>query len=176
MRHPIGLLLLVVVAVACSPPTPRLDSDIPADLARLVEDRYQEINRVLAARSDCLAGLTITHSWEMADRASYDPETATITLRVPATARELEFSLVHELAHHFEAACTAQQTLRPAFLLAQGHPEDAPWFEGETWETTPSEQFASALGVVVTGEADPGRRVPLTDAAVEVVAGWVAGS
>ena len=92
-----------------------------------------------------------------------------------ATATEFEFSLAHEVAHHLEEACPAQLEMRPAFLAAQGFTRDTPWFEGPTWEETPSEQFASALGEVLTGRPDPGRRVEITDEGLDLVSEWVAG-
>lgn len=171
-----GLLVVLAAAVvACAPPGVTLGDDMPADLAEVVSVAFDEMVRELEAHGSCLEGLTVEHAWEMADRASYDPDTATIVLRVPATANELEFSLAHEIAHHLELACPAQQEIRPDFLAAQGLPNSTAWFEGDTWEETPSEQFATALGMVLTGGSDDRRHVPITESAVEVVADWTEG-
>lgn len=165
----------LVVLAACGGDELRVEDDIPADLGALVEDSFEGIQEALDAHRDCLQGLTVTHSWEMDDRATYDPGTSTIVLRAPATAAEFEFSLAHEVAHHLEEVCPAQLGLRPAFLEAQGYAEGTAWFEGPTWEETPSEQFATALGQVVTGSSDPGRRVEVSDAALAIVAEWIEG-
>jgi hypothetical protein len=174
-RTTIFILGLIALA-ACGGNEFQLEEDIPADLGVLVEETFEDIREALHARADCLEGLTVTHSWEMDDRANYDPSNATITLRAPATAAEFEFSLAHEVAHHLEETCPAQLGLRPGFLAAQGYPEGTAWFEGPTWEETPSEQFASALGQVLTGRPDPGRRVTISDDALALVAQWVEGS
>lgn len=174
-RRPLILLVGFLLLTGCAGEGLRLGDDIPADLGELVDGSFAAIRDDLAAHADCLAGLTVTHSWEMEDRAFYEPAAATIVLRVPATASELEFSLAHEIAHHLEEACPAQAELRPAFLRAQGLPATAAWFEGETWESTPSEQFATALGLAITGDTDPSRRVPLTEEAAALVREWMAG-
>lgn len=167
------LVVLAVAAVACAPPGVTLGDDMPADLAEVVTVAFDEMVEELDAHTSCLDGLTVEHAWEMADRAAYDPDTTTIVLRVPATANELEFSLAHEIAHHLEQSCPAQEEIRPAFLSAQGLPDSTAWFEGDTWEETPSEQFATALGMVLTGGTDDRRRVPVTEPALEVVTDWV---
>lgn len=170
------VILGLTVLAACGGSELQVEDDMPADLGELVEKTFDDIRESLAAHAGCLEGLTVTHNWEMDDRATYDPASATIVLRAPATATEFEFSLAHEVAHHLEEACSAQVELRPAFLAAQGHPEGTPWFEGTTWEETPSEQFASALGQVLTGRSDPGRRVTVSDTALALVAQWAEGS
>jgi hypothetical protein len=174
-RRSLILAACLTILIGCAGTELRLGDDIPADLGRLVHESFGMIQDVLGAHAGCLEGLTVTHSWDMEDRATYDPDSGTIVLRVPATANELEFSLAHEVAHHLEEDCPAQMSVRSAFLEAQGHPEGTPWFEGSTWEETPSEQFASALGQVVTGGPDPGRRVEVSEAALAVVAEWVEG-
>lgn len=146
--------------------------DIPTDLEELVVATMERIEGALPAQAGCLRNLTVTHAWELDDRAEYRTETETVVLRVPATAPHLEFSLAHEVAHHLELTCESQTELRPAFLAAQGHEAGLPWFEGDSWETTPSEQFATAVGRLVTGEPDPMRNVSVTEEAMEVVQRW----
>lgn len=167
--------LALMILVGCADSDLQVAEDMPEDLGVLVSQSFEAIEEALDAHATCLHGLTVTHSWDMDDRATYDPASSTIVLRAPATAAEFEFSLAHEVAHHLEEACPAQLEMRPAFLDAQGHPEETPWFEGLTWEETPSEQFASALGEVLTGRPDPGRRVEITDEALDLVSEWVAG-
>lgn len=147
----------------------------PEDLEDLVMATMAKIEQALPAQARCLRDLTVTHAWELDDRAEYRRESRTVVLRVPATAPNLEFSLAHEVAHHLELTCEAQSDMRSSFLEAQGHDGSQPWFEGESWETTPSEQFATAVGHLVTGGSDPLRNVVVTDEALEVVERWARG-
>ncbi|MFP3914598.1 MAG: hypothetical protein ACLFWM_06960 [Actinomycetota bacterium] len=143
----------------------------PRDLEALVEETMELITEATPSHRACLGDLTITHAWELEDRAHYMPDTRTVVLRVPATAPELRFSLAHEVAHHLEMTCE-QAGMRPAFLSAQGHPPDQAWFQGESWETTPSEQFATAFATFVVGQSDPDRHLDISEGALEVVSEW----
>lgn len=169
------LSLLLVVVVACGGPVPVLGEDMPSDLAELVAATLETVEERAPARSDCLAGLIIHHAWQHDDRASYDPDTSTVTLRVPATAPRLAFSLTHEIAHHFEFACPAQLEMRAAFLESQGLDPRTEWFEGEYWEEIPSEQFATAFAQVVTGSTDSLRPIQITDESLTLVDTWATG-
>lgn len=146
--------------------------DIPPDLEELVTGTMERIEQALPAQADCLRDLTVSHAWELDDRAEYRTESGTVVLRVPATAPDLEFSLAHEVAHHLELTCDSQAGMRSAFLAAQGQDAKRPWFEGDSWETTPSEQFATAIGHLVTGRPDPMRNVSVTEEAMELVHRW----
>lgn len=148
--------------------------DMPDDLAAVVADTLALIEEAIPAHRQCLDGLTIAHAWELEDRAEYQAREGRILLRVPATAAHLEYSIVHEVAHHFDITCPDPE-LRTAFLVAQGETEGTEWFTGESWETTPSEQFATAVAALVTGGADSLRNVKITPGAEAVVAGWAEG-
>ena len=169
------LLLLLVILVACGHPAPVLGEDMPSDLREVVEETLETVEGEVGAHADCLEGLVIRHAWKLDDRASYDPDTATITLRVPSTASRLEFSLVHEIGHHFEFTCPDQIEIRAAFLETQGLDSDTAWFDGEPWEEIPSEQFATAFAQVVTGGTDTLRHVSVTDESVALVEAWAEG-
>lgn len=171
---PRRLLVLILLSSSCGSPGALVADDIPADLAKVVSEALASVEEALPAHHGCLDGVVVTHAWELDDRAAYRPETGTVVLRVPGTAPNLEFSLVHEIAHHLEFACPAQAELRPAFLIAMGHAPETSWFEGDTWETTPSEQFATALAEYVTGRPEPLRPVALTDEARRRVEEWAA--
>lgn len=160
-----------VLLVACAA-SPVVVDGTPSDLAELVTATLETVEAALPAHVACLDQLVVDHAWELENRAEYLPDTSTIVLRVPATADKLEFSLVHEIAHHLEIRCPDQLPLRTPFLLAQGTPPDATWFDGPSWEETPSEQFATALAQVVTGRPDPQRHVRLTDEALALVELW----
>lgn len=169
------LRVLLAVVVACGGAQPTMGADMPADLADVVAATLEVVAGEAPAHADCLEGLVIRHAWEHDDTASYYPDTATIVLRVPATAARLEFTLVHEIAHHLEFACPAQVALRPVFLEAQGFDPGTDWFEGDVWEEIPSEQFATAFAQVITGGADSLRHVPLTNESLALVVAWATG-
>jgi hypothetical protein len=123
----------------------------PADLRALVVETWDRFVEAFPARRSCLAPVTVRGAWELDDRASYDPGRRLITVRIPGTAPNLRASLVHEFAHHMEFTCPEQRDVRVAFLSAQELPPSASWFEGASWETIPSEQFAEAVVQVVLG-------------------------
>lgn len=119
------LLILALVPTACAAGGAALADDMPADLAEVVSTTLEGLEEALPSHLDCLDGLVVAHAWELEERAEYRPETQTVVLRVPGTAPNLEFSLVHEIAHHLEFACPSQVELRPAFLLAKTSPRRA---------------------------------------------------
>lgn len=170
-----ALPVLVVVLVACGGTRPLSAADMPADLAEVVAATLATVEGEAQARAECLEGLVVRHAWKLADRASYDPRTATITLRVPATAPRLEFTLVHEIAHHLEFTCPSQAQMRGSFLATQGLDPGTEWFEGAVWEEVPSEQFATAFAMAVTGGTDSLRRVPVSDETLALVGAWAKG-
>lgn len=176
VRYRVGVALTAVLVAACGTAGAVMNEDMPSDLAGVVSDTLELVEEVLPAHGGCLDGLIVSHAWELDDRAEYRPVSQTVVLRVPETAENLAFSLVHEIAHHLEFACPAQEEIREAFLIAQGHPPTAPWFEGDMWETTPSEQFATALAEHVTGREEKIRPVDLTDESRQLVADWVVGN
>jgi hypothetical protein len=164
-------MLLAVVLLACGG-GPLVADGTPTDLESLVVEAMGSIEQAIPAQAACLRGVTITHGWELEDRAEYRTETRTIVLRVPATADDLEFSLAHEIAHHLELTCEGHADLRALFLQALGYDATRSWFSGDSWETTPSEQFATAIARLVTGRPDPLRRVVVTEKAMDVVERW----
>lgn len=167
------LVALMMILVACGDPGV-LAPDLPDDLAAVVAETIDLVEEELPAHRECLGGLTIAHAWELDDRAEYRLEERRIVLRVPATAPSLRHSLVHEIAHHLDLTCQ-QEGLREAFLAAQGLAVESPWFEGDTWEATPSEQFATAVATLVTGVPDSLRPITFTSEAMTVVEEWANG-
>lgn len=167
----IVLATVLALSTGCSAGVVVADGT-PDDLAELVEVTMETVEEALPAQAHCLSGLTVSHARELEDRAEYRVEARTVVLRVPATAPHLEFSLAHEVAHHLELTCDGHEDLRPSFLVGQGHADDHPWFEGDSWETTPSEQFATAVATLVTGQPDPLRNIRVTDEAMAAVERW----
>lgn len=150
--------------------------DVPDDVAAVVTTGMTHIQEALPAHRSCLHDVTVASAWELEHRAEYRLDDQVVVLRLPATAVSLEFSLAHEVAHHLESTCHAHEEIQTQFLLAQGHEPDSSWFEGSSWETTPSEQFATAVATLVTGIGDPERNIVVTDEALGVVADWAVGT
>lgn len=162
--------ILIGACAAASAPGP-IVADMPDDLRVVVDETLAAFAEALPSTAPCLESLTITHAWELDHRAEYRPEEAVVVLRVPATRPRLETSLVHEMAHHVDMACPDEE-MRSRFLESQGLDGDIPWFDGPSWQDTPSEQFATAAAEVVTGRPDRARPVPVTEDALAVVARW----
>ena len=189
----ISLLIATSLAlVSCSPrqtvtprPLPRLivDDSVAEDLQAVAEETWSKFLAVFQARTNCFGDVRLHVAYDLDNRAAYDPDTATVTVRVPATSVMLQGALIHEWAHHIEFQCDAQKELRPAFLAAQGLPADTPWRTDYTpantpesaWAGIPSEQYAEATIEVVLGS----RQIPTTARvsveAVHVIAEWASG-
>ena len=173
------------VTMACpSGPCPCLvlDNSVGADLASLAQESWGQFLAVFGARCGCFREVRLVASRTLASRAAYFPESATASVRVPATRAMLQSALVHEWAHHIEFQCMSHQQLRPAFLAAQRLAPDTPWradsssgLAASDLAQTPTEQYAEAVVYLVLG----GRAIPtkshVTLAAVEAVAEWAAG-
>jgi len=166
------LILLGYLALACSAGGPALADDMPEDLVAVVDSSLAKVDGALTPHLGCLDGLVVSHAWELEDRAEYRSTDRQVVLRVPGTAPDLEFSLVHEIAHHLEFVCPSQLELRPAFLAAQGLAADTAWFEGDSWEATPSEMFATAVAEYVTGRSEENRPIALSQETKSLVAEW----
>ncbi|MGD9048127.1 MAG: hypothetical protein PVF77_08750, partial [Anaerolineae bacterium] len=116
-------------------------------------------------------------------RAVYDPDTATVAVRVPGTPAVLKGALVHEFAHHLEFQCQEHEDLRPAFLAALGLPAGTEWRPGNGSATAPanvygdipSEQYAEAAVILVLGRRPVTTGVRVTDEAVRAVEAWATG-
>ncbi|MGC8779450.1 MAG: hypothetical protein ACP5UQ_01140 [Anaerolineae bacterium] len=155
------------------------------DLRALAQETWTRFLAAFAGRVDCFGDVGLTVSFDLVDRAMYDPRTATVTLRVPGTAAMLQSALIHEWAHHVEHQCPAQAEMRPAFLAAQGASADTAWrFDdaaayqaatGLAWADLPSEQYAEAAIEVVLGHRPIPTPARVRPAAVDVLRAWAAG-
>lgn len=150
--------------------------DVPGDVRAVATDTWDRFVDAFPARHECLQSVRLTVAWTHPDRAAYDPDRKLVTLRVPGTSPNLGATLTHEYAHHLEFTCMRGTDplfdFKAAFLAAQGFPPGAPWFEGASWETTPSEQFAEAVTQVVTGRPPLHQRVVLTEEALDLIRAW----
>lgn len=191
----VGLALAGCAAVepARGAKTPRLiaDASVADDLGALAQVTWEQFLRVFAARTDCFGDVALKASFDLADRGAYDPQTATVTVRVPGTAAMLQSALIHEWAHHVEHQCPAQAEMRGAFLAAQGLPTDTPWrprgpagsaAQGGSadgaevgWADAPSEQYAEAAIELVLGRRPIPTAARVSPAAVDVLRTWAAG-
>lgn len=161
-----------------------IDDSVAADFRALALETWDHFLTVFRARKDCFGDVHLRAAHTLGSRADYDPETATATVHVPATAAVLQSALIHEWAHHVEFQCEGHQDLRAAFLAAQGLPAGTPWRTDGTpaktpasaWANMPSEQYAEATIALVLG----GRPVPtqarLTREAIGVIEKWAAGN
>jgi hypothetical protein len=170
----VALLLILCVVASARPAGPGLsfDNGVPPDLRTLAAGTWERFLAAFPEQRDCIAPVAVDARWSFEDRAAYDPENHVVIVRIPATAPHLEAALVHEFAHHLEFTCPAQRNLRPAFLAAQGFRENASWWNGATWETTPSEQFAEAATVVVLRRRPGHMRIHVTPEALTALRDW----
>lgn len=163
-------------------PMPRLiiDASVDEDFAAVIQETWGQFLDVFAARSDCFGDVRVKADYDLAERAMYDPKTATISVRVPERASILKGALVHEWAHHVEFQCEAQTELRTAFIKAQGIPANTPWRleDGSTnilssdWANIPSEQYAETTIAVVLGKRPIRTNAPVTAEGMEVIRAW----
>lgn len=180
------LLLILVVTMAASgvalavgagsEPVLSFEDSVPDDLRSLATETWQDFLEALPARASCIGPATLAAAWELDTRAEYRPDAATIVVRVPGTAPTLRNQMIHEFAHHVEFTCPEQSGLRSAFSEAQGLAGTTPWFEGDTWETTPSEQFAEATVELVLGRRPHHGNIHISAQAAEIVRRWASDS
>jgi len=164
-------------------PTLICDDSVESDFRALALETWDRFLTVFQARADCFGDVHLRASRTLDSRAAYDPNNATVTVRVPGTRAMLQSALIHEWAHHIEFQCEAQKELRPAFLAAQGLPPDTPWRPDDlpvqmptsTWADIPSEQYAEATIVLVLGERPIPTTAYVSEEGVQVIARWAAG-
>jgi hypothetical protein len=169
--------MLTIAAGGCGDSTPQLrhDDTVPDDLRQLADEAWLDFLDAIPGRDHCITEPTLSAAWELDSRAEYQPSTAILLVRVPGTPATLRSELLHEFAHHLEFTCPAHEQLRRGFLVAQGFPADKSWFDGDTWETTPSEQYAEAVVELIEGRRSFRGGIQLTDEAIAVVREWGKG-
>jgi hypothetical protein len=181
-------MLFAVVALAGAaasqgPPRLLVGESVGADFEALALATWDQFLEAFRARWNCFGDVHLEAAYGLNSRAGYDPDTASATVRVPGTAAMLRSGLIHEWAHHVEFQCLAHESLRAAFLAAQGLPLDTPWRPADMttdvaaneWASIPSEQYAEAVVELVLG----GRPIPtaarVSPAAIRVVEAWARG-
>ncbi len=168
-------LLLAACQPAPGPPRLLVDDSVAPDFEALAQETWQDFLAAFPARTDCFGDVRLQATPDLPSRAAYDPGPAAVSVRVPGAPAFLQSGLVHEWAHHLERQCPEHVQLRPIFLAAQGLPPDADWFHGESWASTPSEQYAEAVVVLVLGRRAVSTKAFLTQEAVQVVRAWAQG-
>lgn len=164
-----------------SAPRVIVDASVAPDFARVITQTWAQFSRVFAARRDCIGDVVVRADYDLAERAMYDPLTATVSVRVPARALILKAALVHEWAHHVEFQCEAHAEMRAEFVAAQGMPADTPWrlangtthISSSDWAHIPSEQYAETVIVLVLGSRPVATNAPITAEGMEAVKAWV---
>lgn len=164
---------------------PRLiiDDSVARDFAVLALETWDLFLAVFQNREACFGDVYLKAAHDLDSRASYNPDSATVTVRVPGTPAMLQGALVHEWAHHIEFQCEEHQALRSAFRIAQGLPLDTPWRPDDTpvnapasdWADIPSEHYAEATIELVLGERPIPTKIRVTREAVRVIAAWARG-
>lgn len=157
-----------------------IDDSVHADFESVIQETWAQFVDVFAARTDCFGDVRVRADYDLSVRAVYDPQTATVSVRVPERAAILKGALVHEWAHHVEFQCDGHAEMRAAFIEAQGIPADTPWQSdggsflifSSDWARIPSEQYAEATIVVVLGERPVPTKAPITAEGMEVIRAW----
>lgn len=174
--------LAAVLLTGCQTPAPpqlRFHASVGPALQALSEDTWRQFRHSFAGRLDCIGDVTLAAEQGLPHRAHYAPETATVTVRVPATAALLREALVHEWAHHVEYQCAEQTAFRPAFLVALGRPSGTSWRSAAVgnmaWVETPAELYAEAAVIVVLGRRQVPTGAVVTAEAVTSLQAWASG-
>ncbi|MEE8389211.1 MAG: hypothetical protein V3S14_00225 [Anaerolineae bacterium] len=164
---------------------PRLviDDSVAGDFEALAIETWDRFLTVFQARAGCFGDVRLRATRTLDSRAVYDPDDATVTVRVPGTPAMLQSALVHEWAHHIEFQCEAHKEFRRAFLAAQGLPPDTVWrpdnapaeMPTSEWADIPSEQYAEATVALVLGDRPIPTKARITRKAIRVIAEWAAG-
>lgn len=178
---PIRILVIVVSFLVVAVfqvnhrPSMRVDRSVAFDLENIAVDAWDRFLDTFEARTDCIGDVTVSAVDGLDQQGGYRAADRTIEVRVPIYESTAGNTILHELGHHLEQQCSDQASVRPDFLAAQGLAVDTPWFEGDRWETTPSEMWAEAVSRLVSGSQQRQNLVPITDDALEIMERWAAG-
>lgn len=161
-----------------------VDESVAPDFETLAMETWDQFLAVFRGRCDCFGDVRLCAARTLDSRASYHPDTATVTVRVPGTPAMLRSALVHEWAHHVEFQCEEQQELRRPFLVAQGFPPDTQWrphgepakMPASEWADIPSEQYAEATVALVLGARHIPTKARISHEAIRVIEMWARGN
>jgi hypothetical protein len=153
-------------------PELRFTAASPDDLREVATDAWQRFAAAFPDRRACLDGVTVGVSWNLRDRARYEPGRALVLVRAPGTAGNLTSSLLHEFAHHVEHVCPLEGAFRRRYLAAAELPAGTAWSAGGRWDRIPSERFAEAAVVHVLGGPPSHVLIHVRPAEVRLLADW----
>lgn len=164
-------------------PRLNIDNSVAPDLEALARGTWDQFLSAFQERSDCFGDVYVFATKSLGSRAGYDPDSATVSVRVPGTPAMLKSALVHEWAHHVEFQCEEHNQLKRAFLVAEGLPADTTWrpdalppdLQAGLWAGIPSERYAEATVVFVLGTRHIPTKVHVTEEMVRVIAEWAGG-
>ena len=186
VKHACILTAFTLAGLACSinpglqlhEPLPKLipDESVASDLHLLAKETWDRFLTVFQARAGCFGDVHLHADPNLTSRATYDPDSASITVRVPGTPAILQEALVHEMAHHVEFQCLAHRELQEAMLAAHGLQPDTPWRGNAKWENTPSEQYAEATIELVLGRRQIRTEIQVTPEMINAIKAWAAGT
>ncbi|HKX76043.1 MAG TPA: hypothetical protein VJR05_11725 [Acidimicrobiia bacterium] len=168
--------LALLISCGAAQPALSFGESVPEDVRQLTTQAFADFLEAFPGQADCVGTVMLTtEPYLGGDRGRYDPEGPLVALLTPGTAARLRHTFIHELAHHLEFACPGQVELRGPFLSAQGFSDHRDWFEGDSWQQTPSEHFAEAVVEVVEGRRGVRYGITLSEEALQLVQTWGQG-
>lgn len=187
MRTAIQVLVLFFVGllVSCASETsatqpreaPQLhfDASVAEDFRTLANDTWVLFLSTFEGRTNCFGDVTLRTDKTLSSRAAYDPNSATVTVRVPGTPAFLQAALVHEWAHHVEFHCAEHQSVRAEIIAALELPVDTTWQFDHSWAESPSENYAEAAVELVLGDHPLPTKIRVKPEVVQILSDWAVG-
>jgi hypothetical protein len=189
---PITALIVATAAIAMMVEAPQVDHPPPElcfdesvgpDFELLALNTWDLFVEAFKARDGCFGDTTLRAAYDLDSRAAYDPDTSTVTVRVPGTSAMLQGALVHEWAHHVEFQCEDQKALRPAFTASLGMAPGTSWrpsapqanMPAGVWADIPSEQWAEAAVELVLGRRHIPTKARVPGEALHTLRVWANG-
>ncbi len=156
-------------------PVPRLITaqDVPPEVTESLSTTFADFLAAFPNHHDCIGAVGVVLVGDVpGGDASYDPTTRLIRIGIPTSPQRFPQLLIHELAHHLEATCDADE-LWPSVAAIQGldeEPRTAVWFED------PSEHFADATVEMVLGDRSIHTgQIEIVPGTLDLIERWAAG-
>lgn len=147
----VAAVALVSVSACAGPPEVSVEDQVPSDVSRLAVAVWDEFRASFEHMGPCLGPVTLGVDRDLPDRGFYQPDGSRVILRIPGTEQRLRQTLLHEFAHHLDASCLAESSVRDDFRRAIGSPE-VPWSDRESGSDAPAELFAEAISFALRGD------------------------
>ena len=132
-------------------PSLRVDRSVASDLEDIALDTWDQFLDTFGTKYECIGNVNLSAVVGLGEQGGYRSADRMIRIRVPIYQSTAANTILHELGHHLEQQCPDQASIRSEFLAAQGLAPNTPWFQGDRWETTPSEMWAEAVSQLVSG-------------------------